>query len=132
LEGFSVLYVNIFDHLPIGYREKQYCDLIPIISRGGYTSNKELIAACSNHYYTHHFGPWWGYYCHANNSLVVNKAGHSTVVFVINWHNEIIYFGHFHTIFGTPMCQISIFNSFSIKKKFENFFKFFFGWRKMF
>jgi hypothetical protein len=39
------------------------------------------------------------------------------VVFVINWHDEIIHFGHFHTIFGTLKCQISIFNSFSIKKK---------------
>jgi hypothetical protein len=48
------------------------------------------------------------------------------VVFVINWHEEIIHFGHFHTIFGTPKCQISIFNSFSSKKKFEKNLIFFF------
>jgi hypothetical protein len=53
------------------------------------------------------------------------------VVFVINRHDEIIHFGHFHTIFGNLKCQISIFNSFSIKKKiekkFEKKFEFFFG-----
>jgi hypothetical protein len=41
------------------------------------------------------------------------------VVFVIKWHDEIIHLGHFHPIFCTPKCHISMFNSFPYKIFFE-------------